>query len=296
MILNVSSRTDIVAFYTEWFLNRLKAGFIDVRNPFNPQMISRILMEEVDLLYFCTKNPLPLIPHLHEINKKMYFHITLTGYKQDIEPNVPSKKKIIEAIQKISKEIGKENIVIRYDPIFVNDTYTIEYHKKAFERICQLLEGSIQKILIHFLDDYKNVRKNYRNIRYKSLTEEDYKELATSFSKSAKKHGIVVHTCNEQKDFTEYGFVKGECLSHELAFRLTGKIYKEEWKARKDLVCHCVNMVDIGVYNTCKHFCKYCYANFDEEKVEKNASNHDASSSLLIGKIAPDDRIKIRKK
>ena len=270
MILNVSGRTDIVAFYTDWFMNRIKEGFFDVRNPFNPNLISRIKLEDIDLILFCTKNPIPILEKVKQIPKKAYFHITLTPYKKEIEPNVPDKKEIIEAIKKLSSLIGKENIVIRYDPVFINNTYTIEYHKKAFEKVCTLLEGSISKILISFLDDYKNVRNHKNIIKNKDLEESDYKEIGISFSESARKHHLTVHTCFEDRDLVEYGFIKDECMSRELAFKLTGKIYKEEWKARKMKKCHCVQMVDIGVYNTCSHFCKYCYANYDEKKVMEN--------------------------
>ena len=294
MILNISGRTDVVAFYSEWLLNRLEEGYVDVRNPFNPKMVSRILMEDVDLLFFCTKNPLPILDKLNKINKKMYFHITLTSYKKDIEPNVPSKNDIIEGIKKLSKQIGKENIVIRYDPIFINDKYTIDYHIKAFKRICELLDGYISKILISFIDDYKNVRNNFKILKYKKFEEEDYKRIGTSFSSIAKSHNIVVHTCAEDKNLVEYGFIKDECMSKELAFKLTGKIYKK-WKARKNVPCECIEMVDIGVYNSCKHFCKYCYANFDEKQVFDNFKNHNPKSSLLIGELEEDDIIKIRK-
>ena len=294
MILNISGRTDVVAFYSEWLLNRLEEGYVDVRNPFNPKMVSRILMEDVDLLFFCTKNPLPKLDKLNKINKKMYFHITLTSYKKDIEPNVPSKNDIIEGIKKLSKQIGKENIVIRYDPIFINDKYTIDYHIKAFKRICELLDGYISKILISFIDDYKNVRNNFKILKYKKFEEEDYKRIGTSFSSIAKSHNIVVHTCAEDKNLVEYGFIKDECMSKELAFKLTGKIYKK-WKARKNVPCECIEMVDIGVYNSCKHFCKYCYANFDEKQVIDNFKNHNPKSSLLIGELEEDDIIKIRK-
>ena len=294
-ILNISGRTDIVAFYSEWLINRLNEGFIDVRNPFNPKMISRIMIEDVDLLFFCTKEPIPILDKLTDIKKKTYFHITITSYKKDIEPNLPPKKDIIDAIKKLSKIIGKENIIIRYDPIFINDKYNLKYHVKAFDKICELLEGYIDKILIHFIDNYKNVRNDYNILKYKELTENDYKVIGTSFSKSAKKHNIVIHTCNEKRDLTEFGFIKEDCLSKELAFKLTGKIYKKKWKARKDLVCQCVEMVDIGAYNSCKHFCKYCYANFDEKQVNKNYNNHDPKSSLLIGKLNDDDIIKVRK-
>ena len=292
MILNVSGRTDIVAFYSEWFMNRLEEGFIDVRNPFNPKLVSRIMMDDVDLIFFCTKNPLPMIDKI----KKVYFHVTLTPYKKDIEPNVPDKKKIIEAIKKISELIGSDNIVVRYDPVFLSNKYNLEYHVKAFEKVCSLLDGYVKKILISFLDEYKNVKNNYKDLNYRKLTEEDYKVIGTSFSDSAKRHGMVVHTCFEERDLVEYGFIKDECMSRELAFKLTGNIYKEEWKARKERLCHCVKMVDIGVYNSCRHFCKYCYANYDEKKVNDNFSKHDPKSSLLIGKLEKDDIIKVRTK
>ncbi len=294
MILNISGRTDIVAFYSDWLINRLEEGFIDVRNPFNPKMVSRIMLDDVDLLFFCTKNPIPILDKIKDIKKKTYFHVTLTSYKKDIEPYLPPKKDIIEAIKKISGIIGKDNLVIRYDPVFINDKYTLEYHVNAFDKLCDLLDGYVEKILISFIDDYKNVRNNYKVLNYRQLTEKDYKEIGTSFSESARKHNIVVHTCAEFRDLTEYGFVKDECMSKELALKLTGKKYKR-WKARKNVPCECVEMVDIGVYNSCKHFCKYCYANYDEKQVNDNYSNHNPKSSLLVGDLNEDDIIKVRK-
>lgn len=296
MILNVSGRCDVVAFYSEWFMNRLKEGYFDVRNPFNPNLISRIYVDDIDLFFFCTKNPYPIIDKIKDIPKKVYFHVTLTPYKDEIEPGVPDKKEIIESIRKLSKIVGKENVVVRYDPVFISDKYTLEYHKKAFSKVCSLLDGYISKILISFLDEYKNVKKNYNFLKYKNLTESDYKGIGESFSKSAKEHGMIVHTCFEDRNLVEYGFSEDECLSRELAFKLTGNIYKEEWKARGGKKCHCVQMVDIGVYNCCSHFCKYCYANYDEKKVLENMKDHDKNSSLLIGRISDKDTIKVRKK
>ena len=294
MILNVSGRCDIIAFYTKWFINRYKEGYLDVRNPFYPKMISRIYFKDVDLILFCTKNPLPIIPYLKDINHKILFHVTLTPYKNDIEPNVPNKTKVIEGIKEISKILGKENIYVRYDPILLSDKYNIDYHKKAFNRICSLLDGYVNKIIVSFLDYYKNVEKNLKVINPHDFTNNDYKEIGTSFSKIAKEHNMTVQTCFEDNDLTEYGFIKSDCLSKELAFKLTGKKYPK-WNARKEKKCTCVQMVDIGVYNSCKHFCKYCYANFDEKKVMNNYNEHDPNSSLLIGKLQEDDIITIRK-
>ncbi len=143
MILNVSGRTDIVAFYTPWFINRLKEGFVDVRNPFYPKKVSRIYFDDVDLFVFCTKNPLPILPYLKDFRKPILFHVTLTPYKQDIEPNVIEKKKVIQGIKEIAELIGIEHVYVRYDPILLNDKYDISYHKKAFFKMCSLLTGYV---------------------------------------------------------------------------------------------------------------------------------------------------------
>lgn len=295
MILNVSGRTDIVAFYSKWFLNRIKEGYVDVRNPFNPNLVSRIDFDDVDLILFCTKNPIPIVDKLGDIKIPYIFHVTITPYKDDIEPNLPSKSKIIEAVKKISTRVGIDNIYVRYDPIFISEKYNIEYHIKAFTKLCSLLKGYVKTIIVSFIDNYKNVRKNLPYLKYRSFTEEDYKLIGENFSKIAKDNNMVIQTCFEERNLTEYGFIKGECMSKELAFKLTGKTYKK-WQARKGNACNCVELVDIGVYNSCNHLCKYCYANYDESKVKENINNHDINSSLLIGHINSDDIIKSRKK
>lgn len=287
MILMVSGRTDIVAFYSKWFMNRYRAGFWDVRNPFNPKLVSRIYLEDVDAIMFCTKNPIPIIPYLKEIKKPILFHITLTPYQKDIEPNVISKGLIIDGIKKISDIIGPQNTIVRYDPILINNNYTIEYHIKAFESLCSKLKGYIKTIIISFVDDYKNVRNNMNILKYQTLNKDDYYKLSV-FNDIASKYGMMVQTCYE--DLEEYGFNKGECLSKELAYNLTGKKFKK-WQARK---CGCVEMVDIGAYNTCNHLCRYCYANYDEDRVKTNVMLHNPCSSLLIGELKEDDEIKRR--
>lgn len=294
MILNVSGRTDIIAFYTDWFIKRYNEGFVDVRNPFNPKLVSRIYFDDVDLIMFCTKNPIPILDKLKYIDKPILFHVTLTPYKNDIEPNIPPKGIIIESIKKLSSIVGIDNLSVRYDPIFISDRYNIEYHIKSFDKLCSLLNGYVKKIIISFVDDYKNVRKNKNILNIKEFTEKDYELIGKNFSSITHKNNMIVQTCFEDKNLVEYGFTKGECLSHEIAYKLTGKTYKN-WTARKEKKCNCVKMVDIGVYNSCKHFCRYCYANYDEKQVKDNFNNHNPNSSLLIGELNNDDIIKIRK-
>ena len=295
MILNVSGRTDIVAFYSKWFIKRYQEGYVDVRNPFYPKLVSRIFFKDVDLIVFCTKNPKPIIPFLKYIKQPIIFHITITPYKKDIEPYVPIKKEVINSVKEISKIIPKEYLYIRYDPVFLSNKYNLDYHIKAFDRLCTLLDGYVSKIIISFLDNYKNVQKNLRYLQVKNFSNEDYKKLGLNFSRIAKEHHIIVQTCGEKKDLVEYGFIKDECLSRSLAYKLTGKNFPR-WQARNNKNCNCANMVDIGSYNSCLHLCKYCYANYDESSIKANVLQHDVNSSLLIGNLNNDDIIKVRRK
>lgn len=295
MILFASGRTDIPAFYSKWFINRVKAGFVDVRNPFNQNLVSRINFSDVDLIMFCSKNPLPMIDKLKMLKVPVLFHVTITPYSKDVEPNIPDKRLIIEGVKKLSLVLGIDNVVLRYDPIFLSDKYNVDYHIRAFDKLCKNLNGYVNKIIVSFMDEYKNVRINKDILKYRTFTREDYKKIGEAFSKSAMDNGMSVQTCFEDNDLTEYGFVKGECLSHELAYILTGKKFKSS-NVRKEKKCECVQMVDIGDYNSCIHMCKYCYANYDEKAVSSNFKMHDDNSSLLIGSIQSDDVIKVRKK
>lgn len=296
MILNVSGRTDIVAFYTDWFMNRYKEGFVDVRNPFNKHLISRIYFEDVEAIVFCTKNPLPILDKIEKIDKPILFHVTITPYKKDIEPFVIDKTLIIDAVKKLSNILGSNRVVVRYDPILINGYYTLEYHLKAFDKLCSILEGYVETIIISFVDEYKNVKKNSKYLKLRDLTNHDYIEIGKNFAESGRKHRIKVQTCAEINRLTEFGLVYGECLGKELARELTGTDKHKLWKARSNVNCGCVEMVDIGYYNTCSHLCKYCYANYDESEVFNNLEKHDDNSSLLIGKIMSDDIVKVRKK
>lgn len=292
MILNISGRTDIVAFYTPWLLKRLEEGFVDVRNPFYEKQVSRIYFKNVDAIVFCTKNPIPILKHLDKFKKPILFHVTLTPYQKDIEPNIPPKGKIIEAVHELVRILGSERVYLRYDPIFISEKYTLEYHLKSFELLCKHVNGSVKHIIVSFLDPYKNVKENRKYIQNRQMTEKDYEEIGIHFSETAKKYHMTVQTCFEHRNLVEYGFQEDACVSKQIARELTGKTHFKMWQARK---CGCVEMVDIGVYNTCSHFCKYCYANYDEGKVRKNKEQHDVNSSLLIGHLCDDDIIKERR-
>lgn len=284
MIINASGRTDIVAYYMNWFVNRWNEGYFDVRNPFNPKLVSRIFVSDVDMIVFCTKNPLPLLDTIHLFSVPIQLQVTITGYFKDMEPQVPDKGEIIACIQKLSSYLGKENVCVRYDPILLNSKYDVDYHIRAFNKLCTILKGYVSKVIVSFVDDYKNVRNNH--LDYHEPSNEEYLKLKETFEKNDMK----IVSCMENK--YHIGDEKDCCISIKYAFERTGKFFKE-WKARD---CHCVNMVDVGAYNSCLHGCKYCYANFDSKKIVSNYKMHDVNSSLLIGHLNLDDQVKIRRK
>lgn len=284
MIINASGRTDIVAYYMNWFVNRWNEGYFDVRNPFNPKLVSRIFVSDVDMIVFCTKNPLPLLDTIHLFSVPIQLQVTITGYFKDMEPQVPDKGEIIACVQKLSSYLGKENVCVRYDPILLNSKYNVDYHIRAFNKLCTILKGYVSKVIVSFVDDYKNVRNNH--LDYHEPSNEEYLKLKETFEKNDMK----IVSCMENK--FQIGDEKDCCISIKYAFERTGKFFKE-WKARD---CHCVNMVDVGAYNSCLHGCKYCYANFDSKKIVSNYKMHDVNSSLLIGHLNLDDQVKIRRK
>lgn len=284
MIINASGRTDIVAYYMDWFVNRWNEGYFDVRNPFNPKLVSRIFVSDVDMIVFCTKNPLSLLDTIHLFSVPIQLQVTITGYFKDMEPQVPDKKNIIECIKKLSAYLGKENVCVRYDPILLNSKYNVDYHIRAFNKLCTMLKGYVSKVIVSFVDDYKNVRNNH--LDYHEPSNEEYLKLKEAFEKNDMK----IVSCMENK--YHIGDEKDCCISIKNAFERTGKLFKE-WKARD---CHCVNMVDVGAYNSCLHGCKYCYANFDSKQIVSNYKMHDVNSSLLIGHLNLDDQVKIRRK
>lgn len=284
MIINASGRTDIVAYYMDWFVNRWNEGYFDVRNPFNPKLVSRIFVSDVDMIVFCTKNPLPLLDTIHLFSVPIQLQVTITGYFKDMEPQVPDKGEIIACVQKLSSYLGKENVCVRYDPILLNSKYNVDYHVRAFNKLCAMLKGYVSKMIVSFVDDYKNVRNNH--LDYHEPSNEEYLKLKEAFEKNDMK----IVSCMENK--YHIGDEKDCCISVKYAFERTGKFFKE-WKARD---CHCVNMVDVGAYNSCLHGCKYCYANFDSKQIVSNYKMHDVNSSLLIGHLNLDDQVKIRRK
>ena len=292
MIINTGMRTDIPAFYSTWLLNRIKEGYVYVRNPYYKHQVTsyNLSPELVDCLAFCTKNPHPLMPHLKKLDKyKQFWFVTVTPYGKDIEPNVPDKKQVINDFKELSKHLGKNAIALRYDPIFINEKFDVNMHIKCFEKLLSELKGYTEDCTISFLDMYEKVKRNAPNLRPPTYKEQV--ELAKAFSKIGRENNIIVHACCEQEYLRDYGLNITGCMSRKIVEKAIGNKLNAPKNNSKRAQCNCLLGNDIGAYNTGMHLCKYCYANANQNLVKENMKKHNPKSPFLIGELEEEDKI-----
>jgi hypothetical protein len=298
MIVSASRRSDIPAFYGEWFMNRLRAGEVLVRNPMQPGQVSRIGLspETVDAIVFWTKNPAPFLPYLQEIDAmgyRYYFLFTVTPYDRVFEPGLPEKKSLRETFRQLSGMIGPERTVWRYDPVILTPELTPEWHTKAFERLSEELAGYTERCILSFLDEYRKVKRRMRHIPYTIPDRELMSELCGTFQGVAEKHGIGLATCSEDIDLSSSGIEHSRCIDIELMERIGGKPLQG---ARKDQgqrkACGCMESRDIGTYDTCAHGCLYCYAVSSHQAVSRARHSFDPFSPMLCDRLRGDEVIR----
>ena len=294
MIINTGQRTDIPAFYSKWFINRIREGYVLVRNPYYPNIVTKYMLnpDVVDVISFCTKNPRPMFKYLDEIKEYgQFWYISITGFDNDLEPNVPIVDQVIEDFKYLSDKIGKNSVAWRYTPIIINDKYTKEYHIKMFEYISSKIEGYTNLVTYGFVDIYDKLKKNHPEI---NDTDDSTKiEITKEFLNISKRHNMNLRLCSKEKWLKEYGVDIEGCMRIEDYEKAISKRLniKQKMQARKGY-CACLLSNDIGSYNSCPHLCKYCYANGNKELVLRNHNNHDPNSPLLIGHINSNDKIK----
>lgn len=289
MIISASRRTDIPANYSQWFMNRLLEKEILVPNPYNRKKVNRIQLspQVVDCIVFFTKNPEPMLPYLSKIERlgyPFYFEMTITDYGEDIEPNVPSMEDSMASFVLLSEKIGKERVDARFDPILLNDTYTIDYHVEKFEMLCEWLHRHTTRCILSFVDTYKNSP-------FLELEREDMLEIASRFSKIGKKYDLPIYTCAEEIELKEYGILHGACIDKKKIEQIVGYKLDVKKDASQRKKCLCCESIDIGMYDTCKNGCQYCYAISHTQNREKKWMFHDVESPLLTGQLQGDEII-----
>lgn len=293
MIISASRRTDIPAFYSNWFINRMREGFLLTRNPFNAHQIKRVSLkpEDVEAVVFWTRNPSKLMGFLPEMEAhgyRYYFQYTITGYPRTVEKSVPSPHRAIETFIKLSQQIGPDRVVWRYDPILLSNLLPLDEHKRLFSKIAGMLAGKTSRVVISFADFYKKTEKNLKHVEgliCSDITQhhEQLIELSAYMAKIALSNGMEIKSCAEAVDVRSAGILPGKCIDDELIRDVFGLTLDGKKDSGQREECGCIKSIDIGVYNTCLHGCSYCYATFNHDAVIKNQKQHDPLSPFLLG-------------
>ncbi len=295
VIISASRATDIPAFYSDWFFDSLRKGYVVWTNPFNNKK-SYVSFEKTRVVVFWTKNPKPIIPklkYLDEKNINYYFQFTLNDYeKENFEPNVPSLNERISTFKKLSKMIGKEKVIWRFDPLILTDSLGIDELENRIKNVAQKLYKYTEKLVFSFADIslYSKVTNNLNRKKINYIEFDDAKkiEMAKKISEIAEKFNLTPATCAENIELEKLNIKHNKCVDDTLMVRLfnndselmeflgyTNGLFEIDDLRLKDKGqredCHCIISKDIGQYNTCLHLCVYCYANFSEEKVLENS-------------------------
>lgn len=293
MILNTGARTDTVQFYTEWLLRRFEEGFVYTRNPLFPNKVTRyeLAPDKIDVVLFCSKNYKSILPRLHEITDKYrtYFHYTITAYGRDVEPLVPPIDESIQTLIALSKQVGKQRVAWRYDPVLLTDKYTTDVHASTFEYMAERLAPYIDRCIFSFVEMYKKLETNMPEII--PLTQSDKDRIAEMLGGTAKKYGIHIQTCGTDGDYTRFGIARSGCATLEVLGAANGCEFRDIKHGGMRKGCHCIESRDIGAYDTCINGCKYCYANKSPQKARENYKLHDHASPLLLGELLPTDEL-----
>jgi hypothetical protein len=295
MIISASRRTDIPAFYPEWFMNRIRAGHCCVVNPCNRSQNQRISLapEDVDAVVFWTRNASPLIPYLDELDRlgfKYYFLYTITNYPKLLEKDTPVFGVVHDTIKELSARIGPERILWRYDPVIFTSVTDFDFHKCNVEFLISMLRPYVGRMIVSVFDEYRSAvdRLNKLDKGGVELLEygpgdSEFRELFQFMSECAASHGLNIQSCAEEIDLKPFGILPGKCVDDEYI----GKVLNAEVASRKDAsqreICQCVQSKDIGAYDTCKHGCEYCYATRSQKTARKNYDAHNPESPSLVG-------------
>lgn len=298
MIISASRRTDIPAYFSEWFMNRIQAQYAYVRNPVNIRQVSRINLapDVVDCIVFWSKNPKPMISRLGLLNHYMYyFQFTLNAYGKDFETNLPPLDDRIQTFQNLSELIGRRRVIWRYDPVILNEQYPVDWHIQKFGYIADRLRGYTEKVTISFIDLYA---KNLSSAKKQNICELSYEQkniIAKNFSEIARSHGLKIDTCAEDIDLSAYGIEHARCIDDRLIAKLLDCSIDTGKDKNQRPACGCAASIDLGLYNTCRNGCIYCYANHSADVRRRNLEAYDPESPLLCSRITELDKITERK-
>ena len=290
MIISASYNTDIPTIYGEWFMNRLRAGYCNMVNPYNRAPIRVSLApEDVDGFVFWTKNVGPFLKHLPEVKDRGFPFViqhTINGYPRALEHAVVNAAKSVDHLRLISQTYGPKVAVWRYDTIVISSLTPVDFHRQNFETLCRQLRGVTDEVVISFCHLYQ---KTLRNMEWAAgqfgFTWEDPPAatklaLAREFVEMAGANGIRLSVCS-QRDFIVPGAHDAKCVDADRLEAVAGRRIRADQRGnRKE--CGCFASRDIGDYDTCPHGCVYCYAVLNRELAQRRFTEHDPLGEFLF--------------
>ena len=291
MIISASRRTDIPAFYSQWLMNRLRAGYCLVANPFNARQVTQVSLDprDVEVIVFWTRHPRPMFPHLAELDRLGYrytFQYTLLGYPRIIDPSAPPLMTALSTFRELSRRIGPERITWRYDPVFLSSLTDLWYHRERFARIAEALRGLTRLCVISMMERYRKVEKRLKNLAAQGghpldPAETELENLFGDFAGAARRNGMGISACAAGRDFSELGIEPGRCIDAEALSRTFGIQLTQSKDPSQRKSCGCTVSRDIGAYDTCVFGCVYCYATGSLERARDFRRRHDPHAESL---------------
>ncbi len=297
MIISASRRTDIPAFYSKWFMNRIRAGYCLVPNPHNAKQLSRILLHpsEVEAIIFWSKNPAPLLSYLSELNElgfHYYFQFSLNDYPRALEPNIPSLNNRIATFKDLSRIVGPLRVVWRYDPIIISNVTPFEFHRERFTRIAEELEGVTHRVMISIVDFYQKTERRLLQLEKEEgfsfnrdvLSSDSTTSLLRDIADIARKNNIEIFTCAEERGYSHIGVPPGKCIDNMLLMQIRSLNFEYKKDPSQRESCLCTVSKDIGINDTCIHGCPYCYSTSNYDVAQRRFNEHNPDSPMLWGK------------
>lgn len=301
IIISASRATDIPSFYSEWFINRWKAGYIKWINPFNNKPLY-VSFKNTRCVVFWTKNPKPMFKYLDYLDKNIpnyYFQFSLNDYdKEKYEAKVPSVESRIRTFKELSQRLGSKRVVWRFDPLILTNEISVNELLSRIKKIGDELKDYTEKLVFSFVDIsmYKKVQNNLNkeHVPYIEWTPELMNEFASRLYEINKEWNLQLGTCSEEIELDKYSIAHNKCIDDDLMIDLFSKdtelmdflgveIKQPDLFSDSEIIktkklkdkgqredCGCIMSKDIGQYNTCPHECNYCYANTSKEIAKKN--------------------------
>lgn len=287
MIVSASYRTDIPAYYGEWFRARLAAGYCRVRNPYGGRPLTQSLGPEVvDGFVFWTRNPRPFAPVLAELAKSgrpFVVQMTITGYPRALEAGVPAADRAVADFRALADAYGPRALVWRYDPIVFTDLTPSEWHRDQMARLAGALRGATDEVVVSLADDY---RKTSRNMLAAARAHgfapmpppDDPASFLGELARIAAGQDMRMTACTEPG----LDLPAARCIDAERLSDVAGRAVRARRRGNRP-GCLCDESRDIGAYDSCAQGCAYCYAVADRARAKANLAAHRPSGEFLLG-------------